>query len=655
MKKANNIRTRITAGLLSTVTAFSVGVMAICSASAAETNSSEYIFRQNDADNPVSFATVTAEDYGKQAGVNAANAAFDSLGQVFPGASILVSPFKSLFNMNVKGDDPMTAVNNKLDKMDQKLDDISNTLEALNNNIDRNVAWLGNKTELSELKTNYRNLSAALEDFAKDIYSIETDDDLNAQQKMMKLATLKKGANFRDVKRYCTTIRDYMDGSNKYVSDCMFDLLYNDKAPSCMIEREAYNKAFGAAEDLTKQYMYAVSLLAECQKAADAVYFFKEADVRALGNGSFKSDYDNFDKAREILDAGDASKMLTAAAAGAENFQKHNIGKIIFKGTKSLKYSFCKEETANLFNNMQSSTENYIKISTLSTDEIKELAAYIRENYPGTSFYSFLKKWGAVTAEINIAGEGTAYLLTDTNLETKEVYTGYDFAGKLDGSLNYDCTVYAKGINIYDPDCREQSFKVYSYTRQDLYGWGIKLQTDYYNMTNTGNRIFTMSDNLSESEIKQIVGSNCSSSDYKKYLDWKADNPKCANFTYGSYIKYLNWQKAYPCHTTDEFKEWVRWWPDADIKDFSIYLNAITPEAKKALRYLPKNEFAYYLKWQKQYPKYTASDYAGYYRYIQIYRNYYGKGTPAFEAYLKYTQWKKNNPHKTEYEYFKSL
>ena len=137
MKKTNKIKTRIIAGLLSTVTAFSVGVIAISSASAAEINSSEYILQQNDANDPASFATVTAEDYGKEAGVDAANAAFDTLGQVFPGASILVSPFKSLFNMSVKGDDPMAAVNNKLDKMDQKLDEISKNLKSLNNNIDR--------------------------------------------------------------------------------------------------------------------------------------------------------------------------------------------------------------------------------------------------------------------------------------------------------------------------------------------------------------------------------------------------------------------------------------------------------------------------------------------------------------------------------------
>ena len=413
MKKTNKIKTRIIAGLLSTVTAFSVGVIAISSASAAEINSSEYILQQNDANAPVSFATVKAEDYGKQAGINAANAAFDTLGQVFPGASILVSPFKTLFNANVKGDDPITAVNNKLDKMDQKLDDISKNLKSLNNNIDRNIAWLGNKTELSELKTNYRNLSAALEDFAKDIYSIESDDELNNQQKMMKLASLKKGADFRDVKRYCTIIRDYMDGSNKYVSDCMFDLLYNDKAPSCMIEREAYNKAFGAAEDLTKQYMYAVSLIAECQKAADAVYFFKEADVKALGNGIFKSDYDNFDKAREILDADDAAKMLTAAATGADNFRKHNTGKFIFKGSKSIDKVCGRFEYAELYQNRTSKTNDYINKSALSTDDIKALAAYVRENYPNTSIYTFLKNNKALYCDFNLKNVETDILCRD--------------------------------------------------------------------------------------------------------------------------------------------------------------------------------------------------------------------------------------------------
>ena len=62
MKKTSNIKTRIIAGLLSTITAFSVGAIAISSASAAETNSSEYILQQNNANEPMSYATVKAED-----------------------------------------------------------------------------------------------------------------------------------------------------------------------------------------------------------------------------------------------------------------------------------------------------------------------------------------------------------------------------------------------------------------------------------------------------------------------------------------------------------------------------------------------------------------------------------------------------------------
>ena len=545
MKKTNNIKTRIIAGLLSTVTAFSVGVIAISSASAAEVNSTEYILQQNDANNPVSFATVTAEDYGKQAGVDAANAAFDTLGQVFPGASILVSPFKSLFNMNVKGDDPMTAVNNKLDKMDQKLDDISKDLKSLNNNIDRNTAWIGNKTELSELKTNYRNLSAALEDFAKDVYAIESDDELNNQQKTMKLATLKKGADFKDVKRYCTIIRDYMDGSNKYVSDCMFDLLYNDKAVNCMVDSEAYKEAFGAAEDLTKQYMYAVSLLAECQKAADAVYFFKEADVKALGNGSFKSDYDNFDKAREILDADDASKMLTAAAEGSKKFIRHNTGKLIFKATKNIDYFCGRSESANLFDNRVSETTSFANKSALSTDDIKALAEYVRTNYPDTSVYDFLKNNNALCCANNLPASGKGYLLTDTQLETKESDGGTEGLGEYGGYLLYNCSVYAKGIDIYDPKCEEQSFLVFTYRRADEYVYFIHCSSRYYNYINYTNNIVTLGAPVGGKEKQEMTS-------YENYLTWRESIPGFMGMSYADYKKFENWKNDFKDYNYDD-------------------------------------------------------------------------------------------------------
>ena len=93
----------------------------------------------------------------------------------------------------------------------------------------------------------------------------------------------------------------------------------------------------------------------------------------------------------------------------------------------------------------------------LSADEIKELAAYVRAKYPNTSLYEYLKKSGAMSYSFDVAQDGRAYILTSTELETKEKDAGTDFLGKVDGALLYDCTVYAKGINIYDSKCEEES------------------------------------------------------------------------------------------------------------------------------------------------------------------------------------------------------
>lgn len=516
--------------------------MAITSAGAAQANNSSEYIGQNDI---INFS-VSAEDYGKQAGIDAANAAFDTVGSIFPGAGILVSPFKTLFNSNVNnGNDPMSAMNSKLDKIDSKLDDITKDLQNLNKNLDRNVSWLGNKTELSELKANYRNLSAALEDFAKDVYAIESDDELNNQQKMMKLAMLKKEADFKDVKRYCTIIRDYMDGSNKYVSDCMFDLLYNDKAANCMVDSEAYKEAFDSAEDLTKQYVYAVSLIAECQKAADAVYYFNEKDINALSDGELKSAYDHFDKQREILDADDAAKMLTAAAEGAKKFIQHNTGKLIFQTTKNVDYFCGRSESANLFDNRVSKVSSFVNKSALTTDDVKALAAYVRANYPNTSLYDFLKNNNALYCANNLPTSGNGYLLTDTQLETKESDGGTEGLGKYGGNLLYNCAVYAKGIDIYDPKCEEQSFLVFTYRRADVYIYFMHSTSRYYNYVNYPNNIVTLGAPVGDKEKQEMTS-------YEDYLSWRESIPGFMGMSYGDYKKFNIWKNDFKGYNYDD-------------------------------------------------------------------------------------------------------
>ena len=611
--KKRNIKTRIIAGALSAITVFSVGAIAISSASAAETNSSEYILQQNDANAPISFATVKAEDYGKQAGVDAANAAFDTLGNIFPGAAILVSPFKSLFNMNVNGNDPMTAVSNKLDKMDQKLDDITDKLQGLEKSLDRNIAWVANKTELSELKTNYRNLSAVLDDFANDVYAIETDEDLNTQQKTMKLATLKSTANFRDAKRYCNIIRDYMDGSNEYVSDCMFELLYKDMAPSCMIEREAYNKAFSAAESLTKQYLYAVSLLAECQKAADAVYFFNDTDVKALGDGEFKTAYNSFDKKREILDASMASKMLKAVEKGAKAFKKHDTGKFIFKTDKSIDKVCGRVENVELYPNRNSKTNEYINKSSLSTEDIKALAAYIRENYPNTSIYTFLKNSNALYCNFNIPESGTAYILTDANLETEEHDAGTEALGKYAGSLLFDCSVYAKGINIYNPKCEEESFLVFNYRRADDYMYFIYCSSSYYNCSSTSQMIATLGNPITadeKNEVKKVDDALAQEENtINGFSAWKNTHPEFAELTFEDYKEFAGWKEW------NESKRYYHY----DEKYFSDYIK-IKKEFEKYNRCMDSIYFIQYMRVKESSnPKHANAPFEMYQKYVKGY------------------------------------
>ena len=397
----------------------------------------------------------------------------------------------------------------------------------------------------------------------------------------------------------------------------MFDLLYNDKAPSCMIEREAYNKAFGAAEDLTKQYMYAVSLIAECQKAADAVYFFTEADVKALGNGIFKSDYDNFDKAREILDADDAAKMLTAAATGADNFRKHNTGKFIFKGSKSIDKVCGRFEYAELYPNRTSKTNDYINKSALSTDDIKALAAYVRENYPNTSIYTFLKNNKALYCDFNLKNVETdilpGYILTDSNLQTEEHRVGTEDLGEYGGSLLYDCSVYAKGINICDPKCEEENILVYTYRRADIYMYFIYCRSSYYYCSSYEKKIVTLGDPITTDEknaVNKLDEEKAQEEKMRNELSaWKNSHVEFADLTFEDYKEFFDWK------TWNESSRHYHY----DEKYFADYIRNMK-EFNKYGSYMDKYLFVQYMKVKlSSNPQHANAPYELYQEYVKLY------------------------------------
>jgi len=440
--------------------------------------------------NAVSYAADSSdlEDFGKKVGIDAGDAALDAIGQAFPGANILVSPFKTLFHNGVDGEDPMAMMNNKLDRMDNKLDNIQEQLEKLSNTINQNTAWMGEKmenvVELNSVKEDYRNLISYLDDFVSDIKAIEQNSTLNNTQKIMRLAQLKKEENYRAVNRLCNKIRRYMDGSNSASFPCMYDALYKSKSFHCMTANEAYEEAYPVAQALTEQYVYSVLLLAECQRAADAVCRFTDADVKQLGNGKEKRYFDDFDQYRVTLDKDVPSTQLAAAADGLKKFTAHKDGTMIFNGNKAF-YPYCSNEfNVKLYPGRESKIGNYTGKTALSCDEIKTLASYVRSHYPGTSIYDFLKKWNPGALNGCSYSKRTTYLLTSNDARTNEEYDDWHGMGVCGGSKSYNCNVYARGIDIYDPACEEKEFRIYSYTRLDYYAVGIHCDTGYTDCTN---------------------------------------------------------------------------------------------------------------------------------------------------------------------------
>ena len=143
--RKNSFKTRIIAGILSAITLFSVSSMAVTSASAETTVSDEF------------------KDAMISAGIETADAAFDTVADLVPGGKILLAPFKSVFHTSVDDKDPMGDISDKLEKVDGKLDELDNKLTDLNKNINKNTQFMAAKIEntadMSELRSDFKGLS----------------------------------------------------------------------------------------------------------------------------------------------------------------------------------------------------------------------------------------------------------------------------------------------------------------------------------------------------------------------------------------------------------------------------------------------------------------------------------------------------------------
>jgi hypothetical protein len=308
----------------------------------------------------------------------------------------------------------------------------------------------------------------------RDIISIENNSDLSKNQKILRLAALTNTERFDRVTTYIYKIMKAMGGRDIAYTD-MFETLYKKEASRSMFAREAYNRAYPVAEALTQQYVYAVSLVEECQLAAMALEQFGEDEIADIsGNAGDLAKFRNFNFKRHNLDMDDMTEALNAAADGFQRFRdSHDNCHYIRKGTEDREISFSKKlnsEGDKYLDPIDESGKN-----ALSVDEIIELANYVKTNYPGKSVYDYLRDNGVSLNIINpyydcylVAGK----TLDDHSAENKENSDSY--GGKFSAIKVYDHSVTFKAINITDPEVKVVDVEDHNYGEEKIYALFIK-------------------------------------------------------------------------------------------------------------------------------------------------------------------------------------
>ena len=457
MKKTNTIKARIIAGILSAIIVFSVGSIAMTSASAA----------------------VFSDEFTgamKSAGIETADAAFETVADLIPGGKIVLAPFKSLFHTAVDGEDPQAGIESKLDKVDGKLDQLDSRLTDLNNNINKNTQFMAEKIEntadMSELRSEFKGLSPQVAKLVKDVKAAETQPNTNKTQKIMRLAAITDTNRYDKVTTYVYNIQKSMDGVDPAYVD-MYKALYTKSALNKMFAREAYNEARPTAEALTAQYVYAVALMQECQTAVKAVAGFNAEDIKALGTGYERNAYNSFNIHRHQMDDNDPANALISAAIGAKNFKnKYDRVAFINKSAKTDGKEVTFGQADGYSYKFDIDRMNYldveckVKNKALTTKELTAIADYVRESFNGKSLYEFLTKNLGVKADFAknsymiVADKISVSKTRNESLDRSFYGHGYDFSG-------YDRKGTIKAIRLDDTNVKVTDITTFTYESFD--------------------------------------------------------------------------------------------------------------------------------------------------------------------------------------------
>ena len=430
-------------------------------------------------------------------GISAVDAGFADLAKAIPGGNILLSPFKSLFHGAVDKKSPMAIMNDKLNEIDGKLDEINAEVTELGKKLEGNIKYLESVSGLSELRGYYQDMLPYVERLKRKVMAIEGNDRLTQQQKAVQLGALLEDDSFTKVWVNIFKIKNSMANENPDVYVNMFDTLYTKAAANRMFSKEAYDDAKAVADNLSAQYLYSAGLLTECQVAFNAAVSLDEQEIAELDSYDLAS-YNTLKRDEINLSSynNDTLYAVAACVAGYQDFERYNNYNFINNGLENRTWGLSYDTIYHsgqtnypvpIMLLKQPESVGHIKdviaesrTSRFTYDEIKRIADYVKQNYPGTSLYDFLRKMGNpyIGPYHEDAYISHAYIVVDGNISEDSVYDpGESCGNKALGNKFYDITKNVTCIDLFDPECRIQKVEVGSYYTCEEWLCGICLKT----------------------------------------------------------------------------------------------------------------------------------------------------------------------------------
>ena len=413
-----------------------------------------------------------------------ADGTLDLLADAIPGGKLFGEPLKAILGEVINSDaqDPTQAALNRLSEDQKKYyEDLKKRIGNLNADLTKYTKFI-EKTVVSEnekdsLGQMFRYMSANLNDLSSEVKGIMTNPDTTPVEKLVLLANVNRG---KDNKNYLADTRQWADQISTTISqnicstgETAIDMnLYNTlialAEKNYMFAGEAHEEAMKSAQVLTEQYMYANTLVLQCQNAYKALEGLTPEQVEDLKQNP--EIYEMYKKCMAFEDQSfqtdkqsESVSRILGCMAGFRDFndKKAEGNRYINNGTQKeaivLDFNVKNVKVPNSDSFRAQSKNQYF-----NEKEMGEFVDYVRQS--GMSIKEFLVKNNqTITGTTN--GKH-CYLVIDATLTGSRTRKEYDF---FKGSV-YGYTQTIKVVDIYDPECRVQNLTVTTYDRDCTYG-----------------------------------------------------------------------------------------------------------------------------------------------------------------------------------------